>query len=142
MTDEWKAEEHEDPNVGTRSVLKYVFGFLVFVAVLFGGLNVYYRSFLTSRTVDITLRDFPAPRLQPNPTADYLNFSAEQTKQIGATALPIDKAMATVVARGIQAYDPVAGTPPSGPTLATGATIDGAPRATPSPPVAPYGVPK
>ena len=142
MTDEWKAEAHESPSVRTRRVLAYVMGFLVFVAALLGGLNVYYRSFLTARTVEATLHDDPAPRLQPNPTADYLNFAAEQAKQLGATPLPIEAAMATVVARGAQAFDPVEGTPPSGPVLANGASIDGAPRATPSPPVAPYGVPK
>lgn len=153
MSVEWKADHAESPDVRTWRVLALVFGFLAFVVVLFGLLGFYYRSVLGARTVETQLQDFPAPRLQPNPNQDYSNFHAAQVKALehGAPAGPagtapgsgprlsIAQAMAAVVARGAQAYDPPPGTPPAGPTLATGAAMDGAPRATPSPAVAPYG---
>ena len=144
MAAEWKTEAHESPEVRTKRVLALVFGFVAFVTLLFGGLNAYYEIILRNRVVETSLRDFPAPRLQPNPTQDYFNFRAAQIQALEgqdkrADHLPIEQAMAIVVARGAKAYDPVEGTPPAGPLLATGAPLDGAPRAAVSPGVAPYG---
>jgi hypothetical protein len=143
---EWKADRTESPEVKTWRVLALVGGFLAFTALLWSGLHIYYESALTTRLIDLTPRDFPAPRLQPNPNQDYLNFHAAQMKELAPEAAPatgprisMDAAMAQVIARGAQAYDPPEGTPPVGPALATGAAMDGAPRATRSAPVAPYG---
>jgi len=150
LVSEWRAEAHEDPGVRTRRVLWLIFGFLGGVAVLFGVLNFYYRSIILGHVMHVSMRQFPAPQLQPNPTQDYANFRAAQLRQLSLSGpaggkstlvrVPIDAAMAIVAARGAAAYDPVAGTPPTGPALATGATMDGAPRATPGSHLAPYGV--
>ena len=137
---------HEEPAVATRRVLLLVGGFVAFVVVLVGVLGTYYRAALKDKTVAATLRDFPAPRLQPNPTQDYVNVHAAQVRQLegyawadrtaGLAHIPIERAMALVAARGPAAYDPVEGTPvPSDP----GAPLDGAPRAVSAPSVAPYG---
>lgn len=149
MEPEWKADNHEEPGVQTGRVLALVFGFLAFVVILVGGLKIYYGTVLRARTVEISVRDFPAPRLQPNATQDWANFHKAQIEDLSATAqagpsqtskrLPIEQAMASVVARGAQAYDPVDGTPESGQVLANGAAMDGTPRSVPAPDVAPYG---
>ncbi len=149
MAAEWHAESHEEPDVRTRRILWLVFGFLGCVAILFGGLGVYYRGILQNHIVEVSLRTFPAPELQPNPTQDEVTVRAAQLRQLtlsgpspadpASVRVPIDQAMAIVVARGAQAYDPVAGTLSADPTLVTGTAVDGAPRASPAPLAAPYG---
>ncbi len=138
---------HEDPDVRTWRVLLLVFGFVGFVILLGGGLNLYFRAITANEPLSTPLRRFPAPELQPNPRGDWASFHRAQSaglegygwvdRKNGLVHIPIERAMALVVARGTQAYAPVAGTPPY--VTATGAPLDGAPRATPQPMAAPYG---
>ena len=135
----------EEPTVSTRRVLLLVGLYLAAVVVLLGGLAIYYRGFVSGASIVMAPRAFPAPQIQPNPTQDYVTFSAAQERQREGYAwsdrgrdlvhVPIERAMALVVARGTLGYDPVPGTPP---WLAT-APLDGSPRAVPVQPVAPYG---
>jgi hypothetical protein len=134
---------HEEPTVKSRRVLASALGFLAFAILLGGGLSLSYRWIVSGSK----LESFPAPRLQPNPTADWESFHKVQVEDLehlgwadkprALVHLPIDRAKAVVLARGPQGYDPVEGTPPF--VTGTGAPLDGAPRATPQPFAAPYG---
>ena len=144
---ELAAEPHETPNVHTGRVLAFVLGFVAFAILLGGGLGLYYRWITAGEKLTAPIVDFPSPRLQPNPTADWENFHKAQVDDLerldwvdkakGLVHVPIARAKALVVARGSQGYDPVEGTPPF--TTSTGAPLDGAPRAAPQPMAAPYG---
>lgn len=137
---------HEGAGVRARTVLALVLGFLVFVVALMAVLGWFYRMQARS-TVEMGFHDFPAPRLQPNPTRDYHDFRKAQRGQLSGTRwvdqakglihVPIERAMAYVVGRGASAYDPLetgAGQkPPPTPR-------DSAVRAKPSARVAPCGV--
>ena len=147
MNADIEPQPHESPSVGTRRIVALVLGFVGFATLLSGGLAIYYRRIVGGEKLVTTLQDFPAPRLQPNPARDWSNFHAAQVRALesydwvdrskGLVHVPIERAMALVIARGTQAYDPADGTPPF---RASGdAPLDGAPRAAPQPSVAPYG---
>ena len=138
---------HEPAAVATRIIVKLVLGFVAFAILLGGALSVYYRAVTSNQRLSVSLVDFPVPRLQPNPTQDWETFHQAQVQGLrrtgwadqarGLRQVPVERAMALVVARGAQAYDPVEGTAPF-PTAGL-APLDGAPRATPQPMAAPYG---
>jgi hypothetical protein len=150
MTDE-VVTRHEGPEVRIRRVLLFVATFLGIVVVLFGGLGLYYRAVVGRERTVTTPRAFPAPQLQPNPSADYANFHAAQERQLvgfawadrdrGLVHIPIERAMGLIAGRGLRGYDPLEATPSPGEPAKAGAPTDGAPRAKPAPGVAPYGAP-
>lgn len=147
MSAEIEEVQHEDPGVGTHRVVGFALGFVAFAILLAGGLGLYYRWIVSGEKTNVTVEDFPAPRLQPNPTADWEHFRQAQLEQLQGyrwidrskemVHIPVDRAKALIVARGPKGYDPVEGTPPF--LTATGAPLDGAPRATPEPVATPYG---
>ncbi len=138
-----RERSRETPDVDVRKTLLFVFVFLAFALALFAALRIYYRVVTRNDRVE-TLQAFPAPRLQPNPAQDYVDFHAAQMKQLAGYAwvdrstalvhLPIERAMALIAARGPRAYDPLEGSPPP----ETPAPIADA-RAKLPPGAAPYG---
>lgn len=147
MGAELTSERHETPSVRTSRVLALVLGFIAFAVLLGGGLGLYYRWIVSGEKLTSTLREFPAPRLQPNPTQDWETFHKGQVETLERLSwadqartiihVPIERAKAIVIARGQQGYDPVEGTPPF--VTSSGAPLDGSPRATPQPMASPYG---
>ena len=137
----------EEPGVPARRVVAFSLGFVAFAILLAGGLAIYYRRIVPGKNLTTALQDFPVPRLQPNPSADWESFHRAQLQQREGYAwvdrtrnlihIPVERAKALVAARGAAGYDPVEGTPPY--VTATGAPLDGAPRAAPQPMSAPYG---
>ena len=137
MGAELTSERHEAPSVRTSRVLALVLGFMAFAVLLGGGLGLYYRWIVSGEKLTSTLRDFPAPRLQPNPTQDWETFHKGASRDARAAELggsgpdhhpcarssaPWRSSMPVVQ----QAYDPVEGTPPF--VTSSGAPLDGAPR--------------
>lgn len=106
----------EAPDVAARSVLAYVFGFLVCVVIGIAGLYAYYLSNVTGPLI-ATPRVFPEPRLQTDPHSDLNRLQAAQRKTLstytwvdpghGIVQIPIERAMQLIVARGGHALDPL-----------------------------------
>jgi hypothetical protein len=93
------------PGVATRPVIVVATGILVFLAAAIGGLGlVFYAA--VPRELGTPPKDLPTPRLQTHAPADLRALRAGQRRTL--SAYPIERAMREVVARGEQAYEPIA----------------------------------
>jgi len=118
MTDkEARAEQRpESPEVATRTVLITVFSLVGFVALSILGARVFY-DWKIHEPISVAPRTFGKPRLQIDAAADLAKFEKEQQAQLDNYAwvdrnqniiqIPIDRAMAIVVAKGTAAYGPI-----------------------------------
>lgn len=120
------AESHhrddlESPRLSGWPFTALVAGVVVFLAVSIGGLwGVFVRD-VPDRT-PLPARQPSGPKLLSNPPAELSKVLAEQRARLtgyrwtdrsqGLIAVPIDRAMAIVAARGANAYAPVPGAPP------------------------------
>jgi hypothetical protein len=140
-----EARDHrEDPGVDVRLVLILVGGFTLMVAVAFLGFGFVYGRVLDPSRAPEVVSHLPIPELQPNPTQDYAGFRRRQNLQLagytwvdhgkGLIHIPIERAMAFIVARGPAALDPLDAT-----QVSVAGPPDGAPRAKASLPASPYG---
>lgn len=117
MASEAKKYAHEDAGVRTQKVLAFVLIFVIFAVALVAALGLYYRAFVGPRTTLEPQQTFPAPRLQPNPGLDYKAFHMAQLAELAGQRwvdrhrnlihVPIDRAMAFIVSRGKDAYEPL-----------------------------------
>ncbi len=139
--------DRESPAVAAGSVLAATGGFVALVIVIVAGLGFVLRAKLPAHAVDRTIRTFPIPEIQPNPTRDYLSFRERQDGTLagyawvdrdkGLIRVPIARAMAIVAAKGAAAYDPPDPAPPE--PVSVGRPPDGAPRVRATLPAQPYG---
>jgi hypothetical protein len=106
----------ETPDIAARRVVLIVVGFLAFVTAALGGLYIYFGLNVPD-TVKLGKAAFPEPRLQLDPHGDLRRLQATQKETIseygwvdkgrGLIRIPIDRAMAFIVARGKEALDPL-----------------------------------
>ena len=115
------SQSREPPRVSTRAVLWVVGGTLGFVAAMLVLLAFYYGAKLDGPVLRPP-STFPAPRVQSDQAAEREALEAAQRRALagyawidranGTIAIPIEKAMATIAARGAQAYAPLEAAPP------------------------------
>lgn len=106
----------EAADVAVRPVLIITFGFLAFVVVAGAGLYAYSKEELPRPRIP-SERSFPRPTLEANGATALSKLEKEQRaslssygwvdRQSGIIRVPIERAMAAVVARGAHALDPV-----------------------------------
>src|SRR5207244_11086542 len=82
----------------------------------------FYPQWRLDRTLDLPLADYPAPRLQPHPTADMQAFYSQEMQRLNTRSwdpahrvghVPIEDAMSAVVREGIPGWPAVPGAEPS-----------------------------
>lgn len=114
-------DDLESPRLSGWPFTALVVGVVAFLAVSIGGLwGVFVRD-VPNRT-PLPAQQPPGPRLLSNPPAELSRVLAAQRARLtgyrwtdrsqGLIAIPIDRAMAIVAARGADAYAPVPGAPP------------------------------
>ena len=106
----------ESPEVAARAVVVTALCLVAFVGLSILGARIYY-DWEIHGPVNIPPTTFAKPRLQINDAADLAKFEKEQKAQIDGYAwvdrshdiirIPVDRAMAMVVAKGTNAYDPI-----------------------------------
>jgi hypothetical protein len=106
----------ESPEVAARPVVFTALSLLAFVGLSILGARIYY-DWEISGPVSVEPRTFAKPRLQIDDAADLAKFEKEQRAQLNAYAwvdrsrdiiqIPVDRAMALVVAKGAGAYGPI-----------------------------------
>jgi hypothetical protein len=111
----------EPPGVASRTVLLIAVGFLAFVGLSLGALQLYYRHGVAGPVLAPPPRVFPEPRLQADPKADLAELKRQQEQRLagyawidrdaGLVQIPIERAMALIAARGEAAFAPLE-TPP------------------------------
>jgi hypothetical protein len=115
------SRSREPPRVSTRAVLMVVGGTLLFVGAVLLLLNFYYHWKIAA-PVFRPPSAFPEPRVHSDQRAEREALEAAQRRVLagyawidranGTIAIPIEKAMATIAARGAQAYAPLEAAPP------------------------------
>lgn len=118
MTDnDARAEQRpESPEVAARTVLFTIVSLVAFAGLAILGARIYY-DWEVRGPVNIPPTTFAKPRLQVDDAADLAKFEKEQQAQINGYAwvdrsqniirIPVDRAIAIVVAKGTAAYDPI-----------------------------------
>ena len=106
----------EPPAVAGRKILLVALGFLVFVGGSLGALRLYYRHSV-SGPVLLRRQTFPEPGLQASPEAELADLEQRQEERLatytwidrgaGIVQIPIERAMALIVARGEAAWAPI-----------------------------------
>jgi hypothetical protein len=112
----------EAPAVATRAVMFSAIGFLVFVGISLVVLHIYYSEEI-NQAVFVPPTPFAKPRLQTNDVDDLAKLQAGQRARLGGYAwvdrekgiisIPIEEAMKRIVARGTNAYAPIASITPA-----------------------------
>jgi hypothetical protein len=97
-------------------------GFLVFLAIAIGGLWTVFATAVPNR-VPLPAHLPPQPRLLAHPAVELSTVVAQQRARLSGyrwidrdrkiAAIPIDRAMAIIAARGSEAYAPIPGAPPA-----------------------------
>ena len=125
MTDnDARAEQRpESPEVAARPVLFSILSLVALVGLSIGGVRIYY-DWEVRGPVSVAPRTFAKPRLRIDEAADLAKFEKEQQAQIDGYAwvdrsqniirIPVDRAVAIVVAKGAGAYDPIETPAPAG----------------------------
>jgi hypothetical protein len=121
----------ESPAVSARGVLLASLGFLAFVILAMAGLRIFYLALVTG-PIYRPPQPQPAPGLQSDPAAELARVQQAQREKLGSYAwvdrqkgtvrIPIDRAMALVVARGAHGYDPLDPPPPGAAAAQPGAS--------------------
>jgi len=112
-----RAEQRpESPEVAARTVLFTILSLVAFVGLSILGARIYY-DWEVHGPVNVPPTTFAKPRLQIDDAADLAKFEKEQQAQIDGYAwvdrsqdiirIPVDRAMAIVVAKGAGAYGPI-----------------------------------
>jgi hypothetical protein len=103
------AESTRDPlergGVDTLRVVAIAVGLLVFLAVSMAVLAWIYFAAVPAEA--IAPAHLPAPEATPDQGQQIHALLEQQRQRLNTGAMPIDKAMAAVAAKGAQAYDPV-----------------------------------
>jgi hypothetical protein len=112
----------ESPGLPGRPFALTAVGFLVFLAISIGSLWAVFTSAVPNR-VPLPAQLPPQPRLLAHPSAELSTVLARQRARLAGyrwvdrdkkiAAIPIDRAMAIVTARGSNAYAPIPGAPPA-----------------------------
>ena len=106
----------ETPDVARRPVLIFSLGFVAFALLSSVGIKIF-LNVKAPVLLHASTRAYPEPSLQAAPRADYAEYAKAaradlertgwQDRDKGLARVPIEKAMALVVARGARAFDPV-----------------------------------
>jgi hypothetical protein len=112
----------EAPAVAARNVVLTAIGLMAFVGISLVVLHFYYNEEI-SETVFMPPTAFSKPRLQTNDARDLAELQAAQRRRLsgyawvdrekGIVAIPIEESMKRVVARGSEAYGPIAPVTPA-----------------------------
>lgn len=110
----------ETPRLPGRPLAFTAVGFLVFLAIAIGSLWGVFTTAVPNR-VPSPAQLPPQPRLLAHPTAELSRVLAQQRARLSGyhwvdrdkkiAAIPIDRAMAIIAARGSDAYAPIPGAP-------------------------------
>jgi hypothetical protein len=118
MVGDARSDKLEPGGLRTGWVTVFAGGFLL---LLFGSLAVFYAIFVTATPRDRTPppHEFPPPRLESNPAVELHALLDKQRKELSdyrwanadhtVLAIPIDRAMAIIAARGEKAFASIAG---------------------------------
>lgn len=116
MSDEARSDRLEPGGVSTRWVTTAAGGFLLLLAVSIVVLGfVFYLAVPGNRIPPY--RQFPAPQQTGHPAAETRALFARQQQELNSyrwtnpdhtlVAIPIDRAMSIIAARGAKAYEPI-----------------------------------
>lgn len=110
--------DYEHARIRARPVVLIAGGFVVFAVLTGAAMTIYYRAVVEGYPRPVAVR-FPEPRLQTDPRTDLGRLTAEARDRLmgygwvdrdrAIVRVPIDAAMARVVARGAAGFDPVEG---------------------------------
>jgi hypothetical protein len=116
VRDQESRREPEPPGVAGRTILMVAVGFLAFVGLSLGALQLYYRHGVAGPVL-APPQVFPEPRLQADPKADLAELKRRQEERLagyawidrdaGLVRIPIERAMALIAARGEAAFAPL-----------------------------------
>src|SRR6185312_1975240 len=118
MVEDARSDRLEPGGMRTGWVVLAAGGFML---LLFGSLAVCYAIFVTATPRDRTPppHAFPRPRLESDPAAELHALLDKQRKELSGyrwtnddhtvLAIPLDRAMALIAARGEKAFAPIAG---------------------------------
>lgn len=114
-------EKLESPVVPGWPFIALIAGVLIFLGASVGGFWTLFEHAAPDRRLP-PAHEAPQPRLQADPPADLQKVIAAQQARLdgyrwvdrgeGIAAIPIDRAMAMIAARGADAYAPIPGAPP------------------------------
>jgi hypothetical protein len=114
-----KEDRPETPQVSTRRVLWVALSICSCVALSIAGGRAYY-DWQVRGPVNASPSAFPSPTLQIDDAAELADFEREQKAKLqkydwvdrprGLIAIPVERAMGIVLARGSHAYDAVEST--------------------------------
>jgi hypothetical protein len=120
MSDHTERDPLEPTAIDAKRIVFVAASVLVFLGASIGMLAFAYYT-LVPRGGPPALRDFPQPRLEAQPGAELQQYLAEQRERLNryhwansdhsVVAIPIDRAMAIIAARGAGAYAPLAPQP-------------------------------
>ncbi len=149
MSEETHREHLEPGGVRTWTVVGFAAGFMTLLAVSIGILYVFYDSSVPPRYVP-QYRQLPRPRVEANPARELHVLLSKQQHEMSQyrwankdhtlVAIPIERAMQIIAARGEKAFAPIEANP-SGTALPQGARQPAAPPSGASPPRSPAGAP-
>jgi hypothetical protein len=116
MTERAGRDLLESTRIDARRILAVAAGVLAFLGASLGMLALIYIT-LGPHNGPPAPRSFPQPQLQAHPSADLRHYLAQQRAHLTGyrwtndahtlVAIPIERAMGLVVARGVDAYAPI-----------------------------------
>jgi len=117
MSEEARREHLEPGDVNTRWVVMAAGGFIALLAGSIVGLGLVFYAVVPANHTP-TVRQFPKPRQEADPAAELHALLARQRKALNGyrwintdhtlIAIPIERAMQIIAARGDRAYAPIA----------------------------------
>ena len=117
MSDQAEHEHFEPGGVRTWTVVGFAAGFMLLLAVAVGGLYVTYVNLVPPRYVP-QYRQLPRPGVEANPARELHALLNNQRREMSAdrgankdhtqVAIPIERAMQIIAARGKKAFAPIA----------------------------------
>jgi hypothetical protein len=117
MSDEARTEHLEPGSVNTRRVVMAAGGSLALLAGSIVALGLVFYAVVPANHTP-TVRQFPKPRQEAHPAAELHALLARQREELNGyrwtnaehtlIAIPIERAMQIIAARGDQAYAPLA----------------------------------
>jgi hypothetical protein len=117
-------ERYEPGGVSTWWVLAFAAGFLILLAASVGGLYAVFVSVVPADHTPV-VRQFPQPRQEAHPSQELHALLGRQREELSGyrwadpdhtfAAIPIERAMQIIAARGADAFGPIESGPPAPP---------------------------